>query len=144
MRIGEVRKALVELKEKRQNGELTSFAYDRQKERILQKAQLDEESGERHRYPTRRRLGLVQQQEPLTKKKEKEKEEFVVFSMDDFIDDRNSSEYSVELDTDDIETSSSGREEHHFPKEIVIDCTSLRKTGKPITFPANFFKQVIQ
>ena len=143
MRIRDVREALSELKERRKNGELASYAYDRQKQKILQKGFLNEESGPRHRYPTRRRLGIISE-EPIEKK---EKKACIAFNLDDFIDNRNSNEISVEIDTDDIINSSKEevREDHHFPLDIVIDCTELKKTGgKPITFPENFFKRVIQ
>lgn len=139
--IAETRKALAELRAAKESGVLKSYAYDRQKARILQKALLDEESGARHRYPTRRRL----LDPPLTTEK---KAPQVVFDMDDFIDDRDSSEFTVGSESypsDSIESASeepAQREDHHFPKEIVIDCSSIRRDGKSIGFPPNFFKQV--
>lgn len=139
--IKEVRLALADLKEKRENRELTAFAYDRQKERILQRAGLDEESGERHRYPTRRRLGISQK---IIKKVEIIVEE----EEDNFIDDRDSSDFTINSQQESIDTTTSlheeeKREEHWFPKEIVIDCSSLnreRRDGKTLGFPKNFFQ----
>lgn len=140
--LAQTREKLTELGEKRRNGELTTFAYNKQKERILQNALLSEENGDSHRYPTRRRFAVEKGEE-----KEKASYVAVVVDLDDFIDDRDTSEFTPNLSDSDLETiesSFSEREEHHFSREIVIDCSSLRKTGKPIQFPENFFKKVIQ
>lgn len=138
--LAETREKLAELSEKKRNGQLTTFSYNKQKERILQKALLSSENGDSHRYPTRRRFATPEKPE------EKTSHVAVIVDLDDFIDDRDTSEYTPNSSNSDIETieSFSEREEHFFPKEIVIDCSELKKTGKAIQFPENFFKKVIQ
>lgn len=168
LREKDARKELENLNRLRENREITISVYDRARERIFQNIGFDEESGERHRYPTRKRMARIAPPSKLNKlqtvSSKFDKSQFVVADDEqDFSHQTSDEEYNIHFNIDHYLQSDDEEEEEEekkedsllddisvftedeavdiFPKKpIQVRALEIREVSK---FPPNFFKHVI-